>query len=406
MALRQFRGQDSRQPTHAAEGPDEDVEAHPAHERPSDPRLRLGRIDAEPEALVALPSEGDQFARALPGGPLLHADVDAFFAAVEQRDDPALRGVPMAAGDVVIACASYEAREWGVRAGMSVGEATAVCPRLRIVPLRSDAYAAASGALFAVFGRFAARLEAGSMEEAFLDTRTTPWATVDQLAASIQRAVWQETGLPVTIGVGRTKLMAKLASRSVKPRGLRVIQPAEERYLRPALLVEELWGVGDATMERLRQHNIRTVADIAVVHPEHLRDIAGTLMARRLTAIVTGTDDATVRPERPRRSFSVQRTIPRGATVDVEGLTAELAARLRDGGFTCTVVTLGLTYANRLEHHGRTRLPEPTADAGRLAATVQALLPGDGVRVERAGITVTGLQPADAAVQLTLDLGG
>ncbi|SDU59721.1 Y-family DNA polymerase [Jiangella alkaliphila] len=371
----------------------------------SDPPPRLGVIDAEPEALVALPSEGDQFVRALPGGPLLHVDVDAFFAAVEQRDDPALRGIPMAAGEVVIACASYEARDWGVHAGMSVAEAVAVCPRLRVVPLRSDAYTAASAALFAVFGRFAASVEAGSMEEAFLDTRATPWATIDQLAAVVQRSVWQETGLPVTVGAGRTKLMAKLASRSVRPRGLRVIQPAEERYLRPALTIEELWGVGEVTRERLRQHNIRTVGDLAVVHPEHLRDIAGTLMARRLAAIANGNDDATVRPERPRRSYSVQRVVPRGAGIDVEGLTAELAGRLRDGGFTCTIVTVGLKYANRLEHRDRTRLAEPTADAGRLAAAVHALLPADGVRVEKAGITVTGLHPADAAVQLTLDMG-
>lgn len=311
----------------------------------------------------------------------------------------------MATGDVVIACASYEAREWGVRAGMSVTEAVAVCPRLRIVPLRSDAYTAASRDLFAVFRRFAARVEAGSMEEAFLDTRATPWATIDQLAATVQRAVGQETGLPVTVGAGRTKLMAKLASRSVKPRGLRVVQPAEERYLRPALLVDELWGVGEVTRERLRQHNIRTVADIALVHPDHLRDIAGTLMARRLAAIATGTDDAGVRPERPRRSYSVQRVVPRGTPVDVDGLTAELAGRLHDGGFTCTVVTVGLTYANRLEHHDRARLAEPTADPRRLATTVRALLPAGGVRVEKAGITVTGLRPAGAAVQLTLDTG-
>ncbi|WP_116952206.1 Y-family DNA polymerase [Jiangella endophytica] len=353
-----------------------------------------------------MPSEDDQFARALPGGPLLHVDADAFFAAVEQRDDPSLRGIPMAAGDVVVACASYEAREWGVRAGMSVTDAVAACPRLRVVPLRSEAYAVASRALFAVFGRFAARVEAGSMEEAFLDTRATPWATIDQLAATVRRAVGQEIGLPVTVGAGRTKLMAKLASRSAKPRGLRVIQPAEERYLRPALLIDELWGVGEVTLGRLRQHNIRTVADIAVVHPQHLRDIAGTLMARRLAAIAAGTDDANVRPERPRRSFSVQRMVPRGAAVDVETLTAELAGRLRDAGFTCTVVTVGLTYANRLEHRDRTRLAEPTAEPRRLAATVRALLPAGGVRVEKAGITVTGLLPADAAVQLTLDTGG
>ncbi|RIQ34857.1 DNA polymerase IV [Jiangella rhizosphaerae] len=312
----------------------------------------------------------------------------------------------MAAGDVVIACASYEAREWGVRAGMTIGQAVAACPRLRVVPLRPAAYDAASAALFAVFRRFAARIEPGSMEEAFLDTRTTPWATIDQLAAAVQRAVRQEVGLPVTVGAGRTKLMAKLASRSVKPHGLRVIHPAEERYLRPALLVDELWGVGEVTRERLRQHSIRTVADIGVVHPEHLRDIAGTQMARRLAAIAAGTDDATVRPERPRRSFSVQRAVPRGTPVDVDGLVAELAGRLRGAGLTGSVVSLSVLYAGNLEHHGRTRLGEPTDDPAVLAAAVGPLVDAATARrIERVGVTVTGLQPAGAAVQLTLDTG-
>nr|WP_281387193.1 DNA polymerase IV [Jiangella mangrovi] len=336
----------------------------------------------------------------------MHVDADAFFASVEQRDEPSLRGIPMAAGDVVIACASYEAREWGVQAGMPVGTALAVCPQLRVVPLRSDAYTEASAALFGVFGRFAARVEAGSMEEAFLDTRATSWASIDQLATTIQRAVRHETGLPVTLGAGRTKLMAKLASRSVKPRGLRVILPAEERYLRPALRIDELWGVGDVTHQRLRQHNVRTVADLALVHPDLLRDIAGTLMARRLTEIAAGTDDATVRAPRPRKSFSVQRVVPRGSTVDAAAISDELSGRLRTAGLTATVVALKVLYAGRLEHGDRARLLEPTDDAGTLTAALRPMLgAATARRIERVGVTVTGLQPADAAVQLTLDTG-
>ncbi|WP_338033812.1 DNA polymerase IV [Jiangella ureilytica] len=366
----------------------------------------MDAIDDEPDTLVAWPAEDDQFARALPGGPLLHVDADAFFASVEQRDDPSLRGIPMAAGEVVIACASYEAREWGVQAGMSVGNALAVCPQLRVVPLRDDAYAEASAHLFGMFGRFAGRVEAGSMEEAFLDTRATSWASIDHLATTVQRAIWHEIGLPVTVGAGRTKLMAKLASRSAKPRGLRVIRPAEERYLRPALRIDELWGVGEVTRERLRQHNIRTVGDIALVHPEVLRDIAGTLMARRLGDIAAGTDDASVRAARPRKSFSVQRVVPRGSAVDVAGLTDELAGRLRDAELTCTAVAVLILYAGKLEHHGRARLREPTDHAAALAAAVAPLVEAATARrIERVGITVTGLQPAGAAVQLTLDTG-
>lgn len=312
----------------------------------------------------------------------------------------------MAAGDVVIACASYEARHWGVQAGMSVGNALAVCPQLRVVPLRDDAYTEASAALFGVFGRFAARVEAGSMEEAFLDTRATSWASIDHLATTVQRAVWQEAGLPVTVGAGRTKLMAKLASRSVKPRGVRVIQPAEERYLRPALHIEELWGIGEVTQERLRQHNVHTVADLALVHPEVLREIAGTLMARRLGEIAAGTDDATVRAARPRKSFSVQRVVPRGSAVDVAALTDDLAGRLREAGLTATVVAVMVRYAGGSEHSGRTRLPEPTDRPEALAAAVAPLLDeATARRTDRIGITVTGLQAAGAAVQLMLDTG-
>lgn len=303
-----------------------------------------------------MPSEDDPFARTLPGGPLLHVDAD--------------------------------------------------CPQLRVLAPDSAAYTNASAALFGVFGRFATRVEAGSTDEAFLDTRATRWSSIDQLAATVRRAVQQEVGLPVTVGAGRTRLMARLASRSAKPVGLRVIQPAEERRLRPTLRIEELWGIGETTQERLRQHNVRTVGDLALVHPDLLRDIAGTSMAKRLTEIAAGTDDATVRAARPRRSFSVKRVVPRGAPVDVDGLAEELAGRLQDGGFTCTVVAALVLYAGNLEHRGRARLLEPTAAAGTLASTIGPLVAeATARRIERVGITVSGLHPAGAAVQLTLDTG-
>ena len=164
---------------------------------------------------------------------ILHADVDAFFASVAQRDDPALRGRPVICGSWVVMAAGYEARAYGVRSGTSTAVARRLCPDAVVVPASWEANVAASRALFAIFERFTARVEAGSMEEAFLDVSAVAEPSAE-LAERLRREVREEAGLPLSVGVARTKVLAKMASRSAKPDGLYVVAPdAEEAFLHP-----------------------------------------------------------------------------------------------------------------------------------------------------------------------------
>lgn len=334
--------------------------------------------------------------------PLLHVDVDAFFVAVERRDDPGLRGLPLAVVDRVVSCASYEARAWGVHAGMRAAAAHRACPRLVTVPSRVAAYERASAELFALF-REGAEVEAGSMEEAFLAVPGLTWQHAERAARDLRRRVGDRLGLPVSVGVGRTKLVAKIASRRAKPNGVVVVDPAEEPALRRALRVAELWGIGGVTGDRL-EAGIGTVADLSTRSLDELVDIAGTAMGRRLYRIAAGTDDATIREPSPRRSFSVSRTTaPRRSPVPyLEMLAGELAGRLRAARRAARVVQLGLRTGDG-DLVARSRLGEHTADQARLAAAVVELAAGLGDPVaRRVTITVSDLGNFDPSAQNSL----
>ena len=175
---------------------------------------------------------------------ILHADADAFFASVEQRDDPRLRGRPMVVAHEVVACPSYEARALGIHAGMSLRQVQRRWPEVLVTGYRSEAYEEASARLFEVFRRFTPLVEPGSVEEAFLDVTGRDRGDPGGMAAALRSAARDEVGLPVSVGVGRTKLMAKLASRRAKPDGLVVVDAALEAHVRPRLRLDELWGVG------------------------------------------------------------------------------------------------------------------------------------------------------------------
>lgn len=243
---------------------------------------------------------------------LVHADVDAFFASVELRDRPELVDHPFAVVTGVVCCANYPARDRGVRAGMGAAAAVRACPELVTVEPRDEAYQQASAEVFALFGRFARRVEAGSLEEAFLAPGGEA-SEVEAVARALRRAAREELGLPVSVGVGRTKLLAKVASRRAKPDGAVVIGPAEERDLRAALQVEELWGVGPRTAATLRDLGIGRVADLGSFDEDGLAVHVGRAHARRLLAIHAGTDDATLRAPGDPRSISVQRTLPQAS---------------------------------------------------------------------------------------------
>ncbi|SRR5580765_3901309 len=239
---------------------------------------------------------------------LIHADADAFFASVAARDDPSLRGVPLVVAAGVVACPSYAARAIGIHSGMPTGQALRIAPGLRVVDPAYGSFEQASEDLFALFRSVTSWVEPGSMEEAFLDVRPQgldPVATARDLRDQARR----DLGLPVSIGVGTTKLMAKVASRRAKPDGMVVISRVEDRVVRRALRLEEVWGVGPTKVAALRAAGIHTVADLEEREVRDLATVVGTMIARRLAAVAAGTDDAMVRKPGPRRSAGASRTI-------------------------------------------------------------------------------------------------
>ena len=182
---------------------------------------------------------------------ILHADADAFLASVEQRDDPRLRGRPMVVAHEVVACPSYEARALGIHAGMPLRQVRRRWPDVLVTGYRAEAYEEASARLFELFRRFTPLVEPGSMEEAFLDVTGRDRGDVAGMAAALRAQARAEVGLPVSVGAGSTKLIAKLASRRAKPDGLVVVDAELEARLRPRLRLDELWGVGPTSYEKL-----------------------------------------------------------------------------------------------------------------------------------------------------------
>jgi len=223
---------------------------------------------------------------------ILHADADAFFASVEQRDDPRLRGRPTIVGPGVVTAASYEARAYGVQGGMSGRRARRLCPHATFVSPRFSAYTEASKALFEIFRQTAPKVEGLSMEEAFLDVvgLEAISGTPREIATRLRRRVREEVGLPVSVGVARTKVLAKMASRAAKPDGLLVIAPSDETAFLHPLAVESLWGVGQVTAEKLHAHGINTVGELARRSEAELAWFLGPGAARHLHAISRNRD--------------------------------------------------------------------------------------------------------------------
>src|SRR5438477_9824873 len=208
---------------------------------------------------------------------ILHADVDAFYASVEQRDDPRLRGRPVIVGAGVVLAASYEAKAYGVRTAMGGGQARRLCPQAVVVEPRMSAYSEASKAVFEVFEQTTPLVEGLSIDEAFLDARGLKRisGSATEIAARLRREIRERVGLPITVGVASTKFLAKVASGVGKPDGLLVVPPGGELGFLHPLSVERLWGVGTVTARKLRARGIRTVADVARLAEADLVVIVG-----------------------------------------------------------------------------------------------------------------------------------
>jgi DNA polymerase-4 len=324
---------------------------------------------------------------------LLHADADAFFASVEARDDPSLRGRAFVVGDPVVACASYPARALGIHAGMPVGRVRARWPDVRVVGLRDGVHEAASDALFGLFRELTPLVEPGSMEEAFLDVSAAG------VAARLRARCRTEVGLPVSVGVGRTKLMAKLASRRAKPDGLHVIAPADERGVRDALRLEEIWGVGPRTQARLREAGLRDLTAVRSVSREGLEDILGRTMGRLLHDIAHGQESSTVVLPKPRLSVNRTRTIspPSRSRSRVEAVLADCIDRacgvLADDPRVPTRVDLVLRYDDGVELlvHRPLDLPGPAPTPATITGEVAPMLAATAYEEDGRGVALVGV---------------
>src|SRR4030081_749927 len=244
---------------------------------------------------------------------ILHADLDSFYASVEQRDDPRLRGRPVIVGGGVVLAASYEAKAYGVRAAMGGAQARALCPRAVVVPPRMSAYSDASKAVFEVFEHTTPLVEGLSIDEAFLDVGGL-WrvsGSPTRIATQLRSEVRERVGLAITVGIARTKFLAKVASGVAKPDGLLVVpSDAELEFLHP-LNVEHLWGVGPVTARKLHAGGITTVGQVAQLAEEALVAMLGRASGRHLHSLANNRDPRPVQVGRRRRSIGSQNALGR-----------------------------------------------------------------------------------------------
>src|SRR5918999_1414568 len=326
---------------------------------------------------------------------ILHADLDAFYASVEQRDDPRLRGRPVIVGGGVVLAASYEAKRCGVATAMGGRQALGLCPHAIVVPPRMSAYSAASKAVFEVFRDTTPLVEGLSIDEAFLDVgglRRISGPPLD-IAVRLRREVRERVGLPITVGVARTKFLAKVASGVAKPDGLLLVPPRRELAFLHPLAVERLWGVGPVTAGKLRDRGITTVGQVARLGEGTLVSMLGRAAGRHLHALAHNRDPRPVEARRRRRSIGSQHALGRGptspATVDavLVGLVDRVARRLRGAGRVGRTVVLRLRFADFERATRSLTLPRATAQTSTILTTARRLLCTVIPLVEARGLT-------------------
>jgi DNA polymerase-4 len=345
---------------------------------------------------------------------ILHADVDAFYASVEQRDDPRLRGRPVIVGGGVVLAASYEAKAHGVRTAMPGAQARRLCPQAIVVTPRMSAYAEASKAMYRVFEDTSPLVEGLSIDEAFLDVRGMRRiaGTPGEIAVRLRREVRARVGLPITVGVARTKFLAKVASGVAKPDGLIVVPPDGELAFLHPLPVERLWGVGAVTAGKLRDRGLTTVGEVAEIAEAALVSMLGRAAGRHLHALAHNRDPRPVRVGRRRGSIGSQRALGRSPrspdAIDtvVVGLVDRVTRRMRAAGRVGRTVVLRLRFNDFSRATRSHTLPHATAHTQTILATARGLLATAMPLIERQGITLVGVAVAnledDRAVQLTL----
>ncbi len=330
---------------------------------------------------------------------VLHADVDSFFASVEQRDDRRLRGRPVIVGGGVVLAASYEAKAYGVRTAMGGRQARRLCPHAVVVRPRMSAYSEASKAMFAVFEDTTPLVEGLSIDEAFLDVRGLERlaGAAPEIAERLRWRVRDEVGLPITVGVARTKFLAKVASGVAKPDGLLVVPARDELAFLHPLPVERLWGVGRVTAEKLHSRGIHTVGQVAGLDEAVLVYLLGRASGRHLHALAHNRDPRVVRTGRRRGSIGSQRALGRSprtlAEVDavVVALVDRVARRLRTGRRVCRTVVLRLRFADFTRATRSLTLPQATSGTETILEAARGLLAAATRTIEANGLTLVGI---------------
>jgi DNA polymerase IV len=345
---------------------------------------------------------------------ILHADLDSFYASVEQRDDPRLRGKPVIVGGGVVLAASYEAKAFGVRTAMGAGQWRPLCPWAVVVPPRMSAYTEANKAVFEVFDDTSPLVEGISIDEAFLDVGGLRKiaGTPAEIAARLRTQVLERVGLPITVGVARTKFLAKVASGVAKPDGLLVVPPDGELAFLHPLPVERLWGVGAVTARKLHDRGIATVGEVAEVGQATLVSLLGPAAGRHLYALAHNLDPRPVVVGKRRGSIGSQRALgrrPRSAgEIDtvVVGLVDRVTRRMRKAHRVGRTVVLRLRFTDWSRATRSHTLPEATAHTTTILTATRGLLHDAWPLILDKGITLVGIAVGnlddDRAVQLAL----
>ncbi|HTZ45203.1 MAG TPA: DNA polymerase IV [Jatrophihabitans sp.] len=352
---------------------------------------------------------------------VLHVDMDAFFASVEIRARPELRGLPVVVGGTegrgVVAAASYAARVYGIRSAMSMAQALRLCPSLIVIQPQRGVYSETSAQIMRIFADFTPLVEPLSLDEAFLDVSGAVgiFGRPAEIARQIRRRVFEEQQLTCSVGVAPIKSVAKLASGSCKPNGLRVVSQAGLLDFLHPLPVTALWGVGARTAESLRRLGIRTVGDLAATPVDTLRRAVGTAVATHLHNLARGVDNRAVTTGAEEKSISTDRTLARDLLAEAEVArellrgAGEVTERLRHVHKVARTVGIKIRFADFTTVTRVRTLAEPTDAAAVVYAEALQLyraLRLDQPRIRLVGVKVENLRPADEATQLALDLTG
>jgi DNA polymerase IV len=343
---------------------------------------------------------------------ILHADADSFFASVEQRDDPSLRGKPVIVGGGVVLAASYEAKAFGVRTAMGGRQALRLCPGAVVVRPRMAAYTEASKALYDVFEDCSPAVEGLSIDEAFLDVRGMERSigTPREIALRLRTSARERVGLPVTVGIARTKFLAKVASAVAKPDGLLEVPPGEELAFLHPLPVERIWGVGQRTALRLHDRGIRTVGELARVPEPALAAMLGRHAGAHLHALANARDPRRVTLRPRRRSIGSQhargraRASPEEIDADLVAIVERVMRRVRSAHRVGRTVVLRLRFGDFTRATRSLTLPHPTAGTAAVLAAARELYAGAQPLVDRRGLTLIGISVAGLADDLPLQL--